>query len=162
MKGEEKCQPTCPSCSWWTVSQVWEVVQWAPGNVLYCDCNICTWDIIILDANLRTNKVGSWVSKITKQNQIGGNREGRNVCFGKSDEFIMIDTTCTYKHHVISSIVYLNIVRQVITFDGHNVSFLSKNHATGYEAGLIEISHCMQESWGTHTLESNCGLWPPF
>ena len=75
---------------------------------------------------------------MTKQNQIGGNREGRKVCFGKSDEFIMIDITCTYKHHVISSMVCLNIVRQVITFDGHNVSFWSKNHATGYEAGLIE------------------------
>ena len=82
---------------------------------------------------------------MTKQNQIGGNREGINVCFGKSDEFIMVDTTYTYKHHVISSIVCLNIVRQVITFDGHNVSVWSKNHAT-YEAGLIKMSHCMQKS----------------
>ena len=34
-----------------------EVVWWAPANVLYCNCNMCIQNIVILDVNLRTNKL---------------------------------------------------------------------------------------------------------
>ena len=82
------------------------------------------------------------MSKMTKGNWIGRDREGRKVFFSKSDEFIMVNATCTHLHHVISSIVCSNIVRQAITFDGQNVNFWSKNCATYEEVGLVKMSLC--------------------
>ena len=70
------------------------------------------------------------MSKAAKRDGVGGDGERGEVLLSELDELRVVDTTGTDENHAVSSVVGLDVRREVIAFDGEDVLLGTEDGAT--------------------------------
>ena len=85
---------------------------------------------LVTNADLRTDELRLRVGEAAEGNGVGGDGELCEVLLGMLDELLVVDTASADKNHAVSSVVGLDVGREVIAFNGEDVLLGAEDGAT--------------------------------
>ena len=110
-----------------------EVVIILPAHTLDSNRNVCGWDGIITDSDLRSDELRLSLlcsSHCRRGTSVRLSRKASEVFLRELNELLVGNTSSTNKNHTVGSIVRLNVVDQVVSLDALDVLSRAQNRAS--------------------------------
>ena len=122
-----------------------EVVIVLPANTFNSDGDVCCWDGVITETDLRTDKV--WQTLLVPDESLslsawGLTWKARKVLLSELNKLLVLDSTGTNEYHTVGSVVLLDVASQVIAAYRLDVLLRTKNclaKRLSLESGCVKV-----------------------
>ena len=98
-----------------------EVVRRAPADALHSDGDVRGRHVVVPDADFGPHEGRFRVGESAEGDGAGRDGQCGEMLFSELDEFVVVHSARADEHHAVGCVVCLDVVGQVIPFDGEDV-----------------------------------------